>query len=141
MNLNAAINPRSLGDYRWSLIIPPMRQVLGNYDGFNYLGLGVLVALGISLIVMIRRISSTDSRLFKLIKKYLGIILVSIFFIIFALSNTLTAGGHIIFEYSLPKLIMSLFSQLRSSGRLFYPVYYLIFLLVCTTVVKYTKNR
>lgn len=50
MNLNALFNPSSLGDYRWSLLLGVHPQRAGQYDGFNYLGLGMLVFLAFILL-------------------------------------------------------------------------------------------
>ena len=43
MNLNAVLNPQSRGGYVWSRLLPQQFQYPEQYDGFNYLGLGVLV--------------------------------------------------------------------------------------------------
>lgn len=40
MNMNAVINPTSIGNYVWSALLRTRPQTLGNYDGFNYLGGG-----------------------------------------------------------------------------------------------------
>lgn len=53
MNLNAVINPISCGKYNWSSIFKQHEQVLGNYDGFNYLGAGVFLGLFLLIIFTI----------------------------------------------------------------------------------------
>lgn len=50
MNLNALYNPTSCGGYNWSSILKVRPQILGNYDGFNYLGAGVFVLLFVLVI-------------------------------------------------------------------------------------------
>lgn len=45
MNINALINPVSCGKYTWSSFLKERPQILGNYDGFNYMGLGVLLGV------------------------------------------------------------------------------------------------
>ncbi len=56
MNLNALWNPSSLGGYTWSALLKVLPQTLGNYDGFNYLGLGLMAGLLIAgLGVLARR--------------------------------------------------------------------------------------
>ena len=40
-NMNSIINPTSCGQYTWSVLLKTHPQILGNYDGFNYLG-GIL---------------------------------------------------------------------------------------------------
>ena len=46
-NLNALFNPSSKGGYTWSRILPARPQLYGQYDGFNYLGFGMLALLGV----------------------------------------------------------------------------------------------
>ena len=51
MNLNALINPSSpRGIYTWSRLLPQQPQATGQYDGFNYLGLGVLILVAVALL-------------------------------------------------------------------------------------------
>ena len=44
MNLNAVMNPTSYGGYNWSSFLKVHSQILGNYDGFNYLGGGYIAS-------------------------------------------------------------------------------------------------
>jgi len=55
MNLNALINPTSRGGYTWSRLYQVMPQQPGQYDGFNYLGLGVLALITAALLFSLRR--------------------------------------------------------------------------------------
>ena len=52
MNLNALINPTSRGGYTWSRLYQVMPQQPGQYDGFNYLGLGVLALITAALLAV-----------------------------------------------------------------------------------------
>ena len=45
-NLNALFNPQLKGGYTWSRILPARPQLYGQYDGFNYLGFGMLAFAG-----------------------------------------------------------------------------------------------
>ena len=55
MNLNALINPTSRGGYTWSRLYQVMPQQPGQYDGFNYLGLGVLALITAALLFSLRQ--------------------------------------------------------------------------------------
>ena len=50
MNLNALWNPVGVNGVLYRRVLPAQNQVYGNYDAFAYLGLGVLIALPLSLI-------------------------------------------------------------------------------------------
>lgn len=126
MNLNALWNPTSIGTTTWSRFLPIQNQVRGNYDGFNYLGLGVLLmaacAAGIRMIQTVLRRWSP----WKTLRRHGILLLVCACLTVFAVSNVVTANGATLLEIPLPLWLLRLASSFRSSGRLFWPVYYLI---------------
>lgn len=147
MNLNALFNPSSRGNYTWSRLLPVLGQTLGNYDGFNYLGLGVLAALPLLPVLWFfskkrgagRAAAPTHpdasaekkaaSVAFKAwLLRNIWLLFACLGFTMFALSNVVTLNGQILFEYPLPGVILDLCNIFRASSRMFYPVYYLIFL-------------
>lgn len=108
---------------------PPMVYTTpeGAWEGYQYLGAGVI--LGCIALLLIRR-----GRLFADLRAHIGLILVALFLTIFSLSSTIGIGG-IIFEdvyttHGFSGFIDSLFDHFRSSGRMFWPVAYLIVLAV-----------
>lgn len=118
MNLLSPIDSDGL----WSWVVKDQKGRGGDYEGFNYLGLGVIILAvsgGFKFIISPR------------IKDYvrlvpLGILAVSL--TLFAVSNKIGIGGLEIVSYDLPDSIRFLTSTFRSSGRFFWPVYYLILL-------------
>lgn len=136
MNLNALFNPTSRGTH-WSLFLPAQNQVLGNYDGFNYLGLGVLLGLAVmaadGLACLIRH---KKCPLWGYVKAHYGLVFVSLCLAVFAVSNQITAQGRVLVYLPLPQLVLRLAGMFRSSGRLFYPVWYLLLLAVCVYLLR-----
>ena len=124
MNLNALWNPTSRGVV-WSLFLPVQNQVGGNYDGFNYLGLGVLLAL---LAVAAFAVFCLRRRLPELARRHGWLLFVCACLTVFAVSHVVTANGATLFRFPLPQALVELATTLRSSGRLFWPVYYLLML-------------
>lgn len=125
MNLNAIVNPISHPGIVWSRFFKVLPQTLGNYDGFNYLGAGVIALVVVSVVsVIIKR-----QILFLFLKKNAVLISLSFIFFCFAVSNVVTLNGKILFEYPLPKKILDFCAIFRASSRIFYPVFYLIMLL------------
>lgn len=103
-------------------------QGAGQYEGFNYLGLGVLATL--SYIYLFKR------DVFRVLRnEHKALIGLLIFFTIYALSDHIYFGGQEIVVYKYPKLLDAITSQLRVSGRFFWPVGYC--LMVLTVVVLY----
>lgn len=138
MNLNALWNPVSRGMERWSLFLPAQNQTLGNYDGFNYLGLGMLLcSVALVLVVLCRHRTGLLARL----KNRFGLLFVAACLTVFAVSNVVTANGAVLARLPLPGFLVQLATALRSSGRLFWPVYYLIFLCCVAGLLRLTEGR
>lgn len=124
MNLNALWNPTSRGVV-WSLLLPVQNQTGGNYDGFNYLGLGVLLS---AAVVAVWGAWTLRARLLSLARRHDWLLFVCVCLTAFAVSHVVTANGATLFRIPLPQALVELATTLRSSGRLFWPVYYLILL-------------
>lgn len=130
MNLNALFNPISRGDIVWSRLLPALPQGLGTYDGFNYLGLGVL-AFG--MIGLIWWLCAGGAKRWKaLCARHGWLLAVCAVFTVFAVSNVIVWNGAAVFSLPLPHMLLTLGNIFRSSGRMFWPVSYL--LLLCTVV-------
>lgn len=137
LNLNALWNPLSRFDTRWSLFLPTQNQTRGNYDSFAYLGLGMLLCLvvGASCIFLRRKLPELASCL----KRHWAMVLVCAALTIFAVSNVVTANGATLFTIPLPHALVRLCTTFRASGRMFWPVYYLLLLfgiLVCARLFR-----
>jgi hypothetical protein len=122
----------NFGVFRWNLLSPlvpggwstvlntaiPMR---GNGEGFSYLGLGLIILCGISLILGV----FSPRVLFPLLQTHWILFATSIWFAILALSNQI-AIGNLRYSYPLPKSIIEYLSIFRASGRFIWPVIYLL---------------
>ena len=131
MNLNAIVNPASPFGYRWSRFLPTLPQGLGQYEGFNYLGLGILLLLAAALMLLIHRAVSSPAKAqaeaLAWVQKNAWLLAAMAFLTLFALSNTLSLGDAS-FTIPLPKKLLELCGLFRSSGRMFYTVWYLLLL-------------
>jgi len=140
MNLNSLFNPTSCSGITWSHLLPVLPQGLGSYDGFNYLGLGILISFpiaGISWIIQ----NSQWEKIGSFLKNYWGLLISSVCLTVFAVSNTILANTRVLFTIPLPDFILKLGSIFRSSGRMFYPVYYLILLFTVTFFARFKKTK
>ena len=126
MNLNALVNPRSLGEYDWSKLLPELAQINGNYDGFNYLGLGAILLLCIEVVLFVKKwMNTTDKKLWLLDHGLL--IAAFVFLTLFAVTNVVTLNGKEILNIPIPEFLYWKCGIFRASGRIFYPVYYAIY--------------
>ena len=117
MNLLAPIDPMKFG----SLLLGAL-PVVGNgqYEGYNYLGLGIIV---LAVVALVRRPSVVSPLLRRDAIAVWVIIGVSL---LLALSTKATVGSLILYDLSVPHWLHSVLSVFRGSGRLFWPAYYLI---------------
>lgn len=117
MNLLAPINPGVFG----ALVLKQLPIGPGQYEGYNYLGLGLLLLGGISIAWSP---SSVNYLLRRTTAPVLGVFGLSL---LLALSTKATLGNHVLYQLVLPKPIMNALAAFEGSGRLFWPSYYLIF--------------
>lgn len=119
MNLLAPINAMGGG----SVLLKDMPVATGGqYEGFNYLGAGVLL-MGIWVLYELKKFPGAT------VKKLLPLFVVSLGFTLLAVSNKVTFGNHVLidFQHELLKVLASF----QSSGRFFLPVNYtLLFLII-----------
>jgi hypothetical protein len=133
--VNPSVNVNFLGMNSFSYILPDLPLPGGEFEGFNFLGLG---SIGIFIIVIpciwkkLRR-PGFDIIWWPLLLTCLGLFL-------FAVTNKVGIGS---FEFTLwiPEFISPAANLLRSSGRMFWPVFYLmIWCLLFLLLNSYKKN-
>jgi hypothetical protein len=107
--------------WQWSSLLPPLPNGRDDYEGFAYAGLGGLAAIGLAIPLLL-----TERRAYagKLLWP-LGI--AALVLTLFALSPNLTLGDRVI-RIPVPHIVFEVASSVRSSGRFFWPVYYLLFI-------------
>lgn len=124
LNLNSFFD--SYGFY--SKLIPDLGKVdPRQYEGFAYLGLGIILLSILSFIYSIFLFSKKRISLLS-IKKW-GLLFILCFTLcLFALTNVISLNDKIITTFPLPKIIEKLGFIFRASGRFVWPLYYLIFI-------------
>lgn len=133
-NLNGLINPQG-----WSIVFDRLPMLPDQYEGFAYLGLGVILLVLISIVLTIIWFIK-DRELFKRHKN----LMISLFFIcvvsIFvAMSPEAYIGEHLLYDLELPNFMNDIWAIFRSSGRLVWPVIYVLMLLSVIIIVKRLK--
>ena len=122
MNLLALFDPSGFDAANWSFLYSlPWVRGNNNYEGFVYLGLGLIAVLAISLPMMAKH----RDRLVKLLRGHIFIFLCLIALTLFALSNNVGIGSWT-FSVPLTPKLFSIASILRASARMFWPVFYVI---------------
>lgn len=116
MNLLAFINP--WGD--WSLLLRNLPLATdGQYEGFGYLGAGIiLLGSWVGYELILRPIGPLN------IRKTLPLFIVVIIALLFAVSPKVTIGAWVLFEGN--NAWLSILAPFQSSGRFLWLAYYLI---------------
>lgn len=153
LNLNGLFNPSSLDMFaedqtlHWSRILPLQSRYFRQYEGFNYLGAGILLGLCVLLVFgavkAVRALAKKDYGVFTtakaFIKSHVWLIAVCGCLTLFAISNVVTYGENTLFTVPLPSIILQFCGIFRASGRMFWPCYYLLVLCVvlwCARVLQ-----
>ncbi len=138
VNLNSIVNPMDYSLFLKSLPMQPYQ-----YEGFNYIGIGVLLLIFANLINGSDFINwlANRKRIIQISLIISPIIIICILLTLFALSNKVYWGDNLIWEYQLLSDIESIFSKFRASGRFIWPVHYLILMGCIYTSFKLWNDK
>lgn len=130
-NLLSLVDP----DHLWSQILRDQSSGMGDYEGFAFLGAGVLL-LAIVVAADSLRMGRPRWRpgLLPLVVVLLGLT-------VFAVSSSVAFGAHELLRYELPKAANTLTGALRASGRLAWPAYYAVMLCICVAALTRYPRR
>jgi Family of unknown function (DUF6311) len=115
MNLASPLVPQSSGLFPWHKTV--IDATGGQFEGFNYLGLGLLLA---SLVILPREAVWLRQNL----KRHVTLFLAFVALTAFAISNRVFAGHWLLFELPLPHYVNQVLGTFRSSGRFFWLICY-----------------
>ena len=120
MNLVAPFDPRTFN----SLIFPRLRSASpGQYEGYSYLGAGVLLLLVIVVVLALLH----KGKLHRPDKRWLTpLALCCLLLTMLALSTKITGGDHTLIDLDPSEYFTKFFAPLRATGRLFWAPYYAV---------------
>ena len=124
MNLLAPFWPQTSGAFSWTGLYLLTRGSIGGttgqYEGYCYLGLGALLLVGVAAVRSGRVLPG-------LLRRNWALALALLVLTAWAVSNRIYLGPVLIASYPLPDwLLTTVLAWFRSSGRLFWPVAWLI---------------
>ncbi|WP_221066617.1 DUF6311 domain-containing protein [Methylomagnum ishizawai] len=120
----------------WSYVLRDIPGGGGDYEGFNFLGLGVVFLLIWSIPPMIRMRPVWMGA----VRKRPALVCLFIALSVFALSNNIGIGPYNI-EFALPEWGTRLANTFRSSGRMFWPVFYVLLLTIIYVIARAHEKR
>jgi hypothetical protein len=115
MNLASPFVPQFSGLFPWHKRV--IDATGGQYEGFNYLGLGLLLA---SLLVLQAEVSWLRRNL----KRHVALVVAFVALTAFAISHRVFAGHWLLFELPLPHYVIWALGIFRGSGRFFWLITY-----------------
>lgn len=131
MNVLSPVDPAG-----WSWILPNLPKREGDFEGFNYMGLGVLLLVPLALIAW----HGNRQPLREALRARPWLLTALFGLWLFALSNQIGIGS-ITVGYPLPEVILRLANVFRASGRMFWPVLYALMLGLIFLVVRGYRPR
>jgi len=103
----------------WSFFLPNIKNTRGEYEGFGYLGLGLIILNFFLVFYLLKNFTGV-------IKKNIQYVLIFIIFMLIAFTTTVNVGSIKILDLKLPIFLYAPLSIIRASGRFIWPVYYLL---------------
>ena len=115
----------------WSQVLPDLPGDAQQHEGFGYLGLGLLSLLPWASLALWRRRTAVRRMLQR--HRTLGMLLVLL--TLLAITHRISLG-HATWALPLPKEWVIVLGTFRASARLFWPVYYAIFLCLLVLIIS-----
>lgn len=130
-NLLALANP---GIY--SYVMAPVAPPAGFHEGYNFLGLGCLLLVPMVLPALLSRRPS-----FLLVRRHWPLLLVLACLSAFALTNRISVSSLTLPAIPLPDAVLELANVLRSSGRMLWPTFYVVVLVLVVSLARRYEPR
>jgi len=133
-NLLSFIDPQFFSDmnYSWSLLLRDIYNTWEEYEGFSYLGLGI--------IFIILFLFYSFNKIKFILKKKRKYFFIFFLFFLLSISSKINIGQHEIINLTLPNFCYALLSIFRASGRFIWPSYYIVILGSIFLLYKVNRN-
>ncbi|MDZ7640132.1 MAG: DUF6311 domain-containing protein [Bryobacterales bacterium] len=114
--------------------MPNLDATGGQYEGFNYLGAGVLL-------LILAAVGAGARQWHLILRRHAFLLATLLLLALFALSNRVYLGGNAVLEFGVPSVIEKPVEIFRSSGRFFWPVGYVLALGAVVLVARERQRR
>ena len=131
-NLNSFINPsgqNNIGSFSWSNFLTKQNYQNKEIEGFSYLGFS-------GIIFFILFLFNIFKGRFNIFFQNFNWAVITLPFLMISISNNINFGDVNIVSIDLNKFIFAFFSIFRASGRMIWPVYYIIFIVGIIFIFK-----
>ena len=130
-NLNGLINSQG-----WSIFLKQMPMQYNQYEGFSYLGMGVIILIIIATILTVIWFKKDKEDLKQHKNITISLLIITILSVFVALSPKAYLGNTLLYDLKLPDFITNIWSIFRSTGRFVWPVIYILMLSSIIIILK-----
>ncbi|WP_423205084.1 DUF6311 domain-containing protein [Pseudomonas kribbensis] len=120
----------------WSYVLRDLPGGVGDTEGFGFLGFGLLLLALCGFVGWLQGRTGLGEKL----RRYPVLLLALAGLMVFAVSNNI-AFGPLNFTYPLPEKIIAVANIFRGSGRMVWPVYYAVILVIVFLVIRANEPR
>lgn len=106
----------------------------GQYEGFNYLGLGVIIAF-VTAFMLIKRRDKT------IVRRHWALLALLVGYTVYALASNVYFGSELVMLVHYSELLDPITSQFRATGRFFWPVGYCIVIFSFFVLYRYLSRQ
>ena len=130
-NLNGLINSQG-----WSVFFEELPMLPNQYEGFSYLGLGVMFLIFVAIVLIIYSLIKNKKSLKKQKNLLISLIFISLVCVVVAVSPKVYFGEKLLFNIKLPKFLNDMWAIFRSTGRFVWPIIYILMLGSVIVILK-----
>ena len=132
MPIDALVNPSNPS---FSTLLPATPQRPGRgFEGFQYLGAGLILALPIAGLVALKVLRGDVER--RLHRRLTWLVPALVVLAALAITNYPELAGRPLPRFALPALLAPALDMVRASGRLFWPVAYVVVMLAVVAIYR-----
>ncbi len=113
----------------------------GQYEGFNYLGLGFLVLLGGAAAILFLKRGGWKNTTSIWNRPSSVLLMVCLIFSIYSILNKVTIADHVLFKISIAYFLKVIFISFRACGRFFWVPFYSIMIGTFFVYSRYFQER
>ena len=139
LNLLSPLDPNG-----WSFVLPniPIQTTWG--EGFNYLGLGIILAILLSLyslfFISITKNYPVLKNAFNLVSNHRFLLIALLLLLFNAITNNVGVGAKE-FSFELPALLRAPLNILRSSARMYWPIHYGLIICALFIIIRFLSAK
>lgn len=144
-NLNGFWNPMWS---QYSSVLQVFPSFAEQHEGFAYLGFGVLLLCIVSVCLLLDRYLSKEGERHALrsaaSKHRLDLIvygIMALLFVFIAMSPVVTFNSHVLFHIPIPEVLQELWGIFRSTGRLIWPLGYILIFSAIAIITRHQEKR